>query len=285
VTLEKRLGSLPEKKWRPTVDRARRNLDRLLEMQYQVQDIIQHKTYKTRTILSHLLAQCADEFEAVIADRVGDDSILEGIRHYIDETYGINPMVPEVVVLDAFVQNRLADLKPKHAHREIEVRSRLGEAPGITIPTEALQKIFDGLLRNAVENTPDEGRVEVVVKSRGEGALLQVRDYGVGITPENQVRIFDGFFTTRETMDYSSKRPFDFNAGGKGTDLLRIKIFAERYGFEIELTSTRCALLPADGDICPGRISSCPRCSAGGGCHESVATIFSLYFPPAATAR
>jgi signal transduction histidine kinase len=161
----------------------------------------------------------------------------------------------------------------------------LGEAPGITIPTEALEKIFDGLLKNAVENTPDEGRVEVVVKSRAEGALLQVRDYGVGITPENQVRIFDGFFTTRETMDYSSKRPFDFNAGGKGTDLLRIKIFAERYGFEIELTSTRCALLPADGDICPGRISSCPRCSAGGGCHESVATIFSLYFPPAATAR
>ena len=39
VTLEKRLKSLPEKSWRSTVDRARRNLDRLLEMQYQIDDI------------------------------------------------------------------------------------------------------------------------------------------------------------------------------------------------------------------------------------------------------
>ena len=34
---------------------------------------------------------------------------------------------------------------------------------------------------------------------------------------------------------YSSKRAFDFNAGGKGADLLRMKIFAERYGFKIKM--------------------------------------------------
>ena len=47
VTLEKKLQSLPQESWQPTIDRARRNLDRLLEMQYQIYDIIQHKTYKT----------------------------------------------------------------------------------------------------------------------------------------------------------------------------------------------------------------------------------------------
>ena len=34
--------------------------------------------------------------------------------------------------------------------------------------------------------------------------------------------ISEGFFTTQDTMAYSSKKPFDFNAGGKGADLLRI---------------------------------------------------------------
>ena len=110
---------------------------------------------------------------------------------------------------------------------------------------------------------------------------MEVRDFGVGITEENQIRIFEGFFTTRETMKYSSKRPYDFNAGGKGSDLLRIKIFSERYNFKIDLKSSRCPFIPKDSDTCPGKISACPHCKGGGRCHQSVATVFSLYFPPA----
>ena len=106
-----------------------------------------------------------------------------------------------------------------------------------------------GLLKNAIENTPDEGRVEIFVKKKGAGTLLEVRDFGVGITSENQIRIFEGFFTTRETMDYSSKNPYDFNAGGKGADLLRIKIFSERYGFKIVLKSSRCPLIPHETTV------------------------------------
>jgi len=123
--------------------------------------------------------------------------------------------------------------------------------------------------------------VEVIVKRQGEGTLLEVRDFGVGITKENKTRIFEGFFTTQETMNYSSKRPFDFNAGGKGADLLRMKIFSERYDFKIGLKSYRCPFLPKDGDLCPGIISQCSHCKDGSGCHQTVATIFSIYFPPA----
>ena len=285
VTLEKRLKSLPEKSWRSTVDRARRNIDRLLEMQYQVHDIIQHKTYKPRKILSHMVAHCADELEALIAEQIGDDSFLDGIHSYINETYGTNEMVAQTIQPHAFIRTRLEYLRPFFAHRDIDVNLFLKAAPDIFIPVEAFQKIFDGLMKNAVENTPDEGRLDIIVKPKGDGVLLQVCDFGVGITPENQAQIFDGFFTTRETMDYSSKKPFDFNAGGKGSDLLRIKIFAERYGFEIKMNSTRCPLLPKDSETCPGRISACSHCNTGGGCHEKVATIFSLYFPPAASVR
>jgi len=110
-----------------------------------------------------------------------------------------------------------------------------------------------------------------------------VRDFGVGITKENQTRIFEGFFTTQETMDYSSKKPYDFNAGGKGADLLRMKIFSERYGFKIALKSSRCPLLAKVADVCPGRISRCPHCQKGRGCHQSAVTVFSLYFPPPAS--
>mgnify|MGYP001819029395 CR=1 FL=1 len=284
VILEKRLKNLPRESWQPTIDRARKNLDRLLEMQYQIDDIMQDKTDKARMILSQLLDQCADELEALIAEQVGEGQIVKRIKKRIEETYstgGSGELIAEKIQLDIFVIKRLEFLKSSFAHRQVGIITRLSVTAPISIPPDALQKVFDGLIINAIENTPDEGKVEVVVKRQGEGTLLEVRDFGVGITKENKARIFEGFFTTQETMNYSSKRPFDFNAGGKGADLLRMKIFSELYDFKIGLKSYRCPFLPKDGDPCPGTISECPHCKDGSGCHQSVATIFSIYFPPA----
>ena len=110
--------------------------------------------------------------------------------------------------------------------------------------------------------------------------MLEVRDYGVGMLEDAQKRIFEGFFPTHETLSYSSKRPFDFNAGGKGADLLRMKIFSERYGFKIDMFSARCLYIPKEGDNCLGSIQDCPHCSAVSDCHQSGGSAFSLYFPP-----
>jgi signal transduction histidine kinase len=104
----------------------------------------------------------------------------------------------------------------------------------------------------------------------------------VGITEEDQKRIFEGFFTTQETIAYSSKQPFDFNAGGKGADLLRMKIFSERYNFKIDMHSSRCRFIPKESDICPGRISNCSYCTRKEDCHHSGETTFTLFFPPPA---
>jgi PAS domain S-box-containing protein len=284
VILEKRLKSLPPESWQPTIERARKNLDRLLEMQYQIDDILQDKTDKARMMLSHLLDQCTDELETLIAEQIGEGQIVKRIKNNIEETYragGSGELIAEKIQLDTFVLKRLEILKPAFVHRQVNIITRLSATAPISIPSDPLRKVFDGLIKNAIENTPDEGKLEVVVKRQGEGTLLEVRDFGIGITKENKTRIFEGFFATQETMDYSSKRPFDFNAGGKGADLLRMKIFSERYNFKIRLESYRCPFIPKDSDTCPGTISKCPPCKDGSGCHQSVATIFSIYFPPA----
>jgi len=284
VILEKRLKDLPRESWQPTIDRARKNLDRLLEMQYQIDDILEDKTAKARMILSHLLDQCADELEALVAEQIGEGQIVKRIKKGIEEAYGAGgsgELIAEKIQLDTFVLKRLEFLRSEFDHRQVNIITRLSATASISIPPDPLRKVFDGLLKNAIENTPDEGKVEVVVKRQGEGTLLEVRDFGIGITKENKTRIFEGFFATQETMDYSSKSPFDFNAGGKGADLLRMKIFSERYEFKIGLESYRCPFIPKDSDTCPGTISKCPRCKDGSGCHQTVATIFSVYFPPA----
>jgi len=66
-----------------------------------------------------------------------------------------------------------------------------------------------------VENTPYEGKIEIHVGKRGYGIELVVRDYGVGITAENQRHIFEGFFVPRDILAYSSKKPLTLMPAAK----------------------------------------------------------------------
>jgi len=90
--------------------------------------------------------------------------------------------------------------------------------------------------------------------------------------------IFGGFFHTQETELYSSRRPYEFNAGGSGSDLLRTRAFSERYGFSVDFDSTRCKFIPEDRDRCPGKISSCPFIEKKSGCLSSGESTFSIRF-------
>ena len=174
---------------------------------------------------------------------------------------------------------RVVALAPHFSHRSVEIFEHLKENVLIHMPRDVMGKVIDGLIKNAMENTPDGGRVDLFVEQKENGVLLVVQDFGVGIVPENRKRIFEGFFSTQETMDYSSKHPFDFNAGGKGADLLRMKVFGERYGFQLSMTSTRCRFLEQPGTLCPGNISRCEACQAKEDCINSGGTSFTVFFP------
>jgi PAS domain S-box-containing protein len=278
--LSKKLATQSDETWKPTIERAQRNLQRILEIQYQVADIMRDKEYKTYELLSSVLDQTADELEVLIAAEVGEVGVMERVRKRIEETFGPKEAVPEEIPLNEYVNGRLEALELSFSHRQVEIKKHLESAFPVCIPLEDLQKVIDGLIKNAIENTPDEGEIDVTVRKKGEGSELVVRDYGVGITEENQKRIFEGFFTTQETMAYSSKRPFDFNAGGKGADLLRMKIFSERYNFRIDMASSRCPCLPEESDVCPGKISECKFCKGKPDCHRSGGTTFTVFFPP-----
>jgi signal transduction histidine kinase len=163
-------------------------------------------------------------------------------------------------------------------HRDIE------HGMDLTMDKNVLDKIFMGVIKNAIENTPDYGRIEVAAYSAPEGTWVHVRDYGIGINEEHQKNIFSGFFHTQDTNLYSTKRPYEFNAGGAGADLLRTKVFAARYGFSITLESTRCRFIPTDTDACTGQISTCPFITDERDCLSSGGTTVSLHFPKERTA-
>jgi signal transduction histidine kinase len=278
--LERRLGKTQDETWKRTMHRAKRNLDRLLDIQDEVDDIVQDKHQETYRMLSVLLDQCTDELENYIAQELEEGIITDRIRKRIEQVYGLEERISKELSLHEIVKKRIRPLKKCFSHRNVTLYSSLEPVPTIFIPPDVLEKMIDGLVKNAVENTPDEGQIEIIVRKKGAGAELIVRDEGVGITRESQKRIFEGFVVTQDTLAYSSKKPFDFNAGGRGADLLRMKIFSERYNFEIHLASSRCRFIPKESDTCPGRISECRHCKNKEDCGESGGSVFLLYFPP-----
>ena len=277
--LTKPLSAIPKDKWEPTIKRANRNLDRMLEMQYQIEDIMRYKHYDTHHILSLMLDECGDELVSLFVEEVGERPVIKEVRKRIDETFDRKKIPSKKVHLNRFVPEVLNKIRPLFSHREVEFITGFDTVPIIRLPEGHLKKVIIGLIKNGVENTPDEGRLETFVQKRTNGVELIVRDYGVGITAENQTRIFEGFFHTQESMDYSSKRPYDFNAGGRGIDLLRMKIFSERHNFKIDMVSSRCGYIPLDSDICPGRISQCGFVKDKDGCFRSGGTTFTIFFP------
>ena len=262
------------------LQRSRRNLQRLLDMQYEIEDILRERDYRSSAMLSNLLDACADELEALVAAETGDEGVVERIRKRIDHIFGVRTAQPEIIVPGPFVEKLMGRMRAEFAHRNIDVDFQAEATQSISIPPEVLTKITRGLVRNAVENTPDGSRVEVSVRSGEDGPELIVRDYGVGITEENQRLIFEEFFTTAEPQQYATRKPFDFNAGGRGFDLLRMKIFSERYHFNIRLQSRRCGRIPQDGDVCPGDAKICAQGNGKRDCTETGGTTVTVQFIP-----
>ncbi len=84
--------------------------------------------------------------------------------------------------------------------RKIQFKFDAEENVGTTqIAPVAFQRIFENLLRNAIDAVPDGGAVEVNIRNRNGRPTLIVIDNGHGIADEHKNQIFDFLFTTKGT--------------------------------------------------------------------------------------
>ena len=184
----------------------------------------------------------------------------------------------ELIFLYSFTERILKELKKRASHRKLHFHLEGTSGLYLNMNIKILEETLIGLLKNAIENTPDEGMIRVVLEQKGQWLLIKVQDFGIGITNENQRHLFDGLFHTLDTDLYTSKKPYDFGAGGKGLDLLQIKIYGKRFGFDISVGSQRCIYLPTNRDLCPGKISLCSHCKTQEDCFSSGGSTFCLSF-------
>jgi len=260
------------------VERVTRNLRRLKDLQTKIDDILNERPGQEKERILNLV-------EAAIAflDEVKDEPLTESVEiirrsiiKRLDSLHEVGEVREETFALDDFIRQICHEARLSIMGRQLEIVEKVQNGAYVEMDPKVLKKVFEGFLKNAIENTPDEGKIEIELKAEDRVARLDIRDFGVGITPENQKLIFSGFFHTQDTHSYASKKPYLFNAGGSGSDLLRARVLSERFGFSVDFSSRRCMYLPSDKDECPGRVSSCPFIKNKEDCLASGGSTFSL---------
>ena len=262
-----------------TINRGQRNVDRLLDLQAKIDDILNQKTVEEKERIINLIEDAASFVEEFKEEHSQNTELLSHISERIESLFSIEEIHKEKILLNDFLDDICNEVITSMKGRELNIIRNFEKGIFISMDKNMLKKVFLGLLKNAIENTPDEGKIEVAIQSEDNKIRIDINDYGVGITPQNQKMIFGGFFHTQDTELYSSRRPYEFNAGGSGADLLRTKSFSERYGFSLDFDSTRCKFILEDTDICPGKISACQFITEKSECFSSGGSTFSIKFP------
>ena len=205
--------------------------------------------------------------------------LLEIQRETNEIIHAYQELEEEDVLLFSFAEKALEKAKQRASYRDIRIHLDGERNLTVFVVPKILEDILEGLLSNAIENTPDEGMIRLKWEQKAQWIELKVQDFGIGITDENQRHLFDGLFHTQSAELYASKKPYDFGAGGKGLDLLKLKVYGQRFGFDISVATQRCLFLSKDKDLCPGRISLCPHCQETKDCLSSGGSIFCVTFP------
>jgi two-component system phosphate regulon sensor histidine kinase PhoR len=92
-----------------------------------------------------------------------------------------------------------------------------------------IEEIFNNLISNAINYSPEGGQVTVTAQGQGEYVEIRVEDTGVGISPEEMPKIFDKF--------YRVKHPKTRQIIGTGLGLAIVKGIVDAHHGTIDVES------------------------------------------------
>jgi len=90
-------------------------------------------------------------------------------------------------------------------------------------------ELVKNIIENAVRYNNPGGRVSVTIENDKRNTWLFVFDNGIGISPEEQTRIFERFYRVEKSRSVRS--------GGTGLGLSIVKHICALYGWKVSLKS------------------------------------------------
>ena len=134
------------------------------------------------------------------------------------------------VDLEEVVQECIESSAPAAEASDIQLATSTERVPAVRGHRVRLVQVVDNLISNALKFTPSGGRVDVRLSAVDGAAVIEVQDTGLGISDDEQQRLFERFF--RSSQATKNQIP------GSGLGLTITKAIVERHGGQIELESS-----------------------------------------------
>jgi signal transduction histidine kinase len=131
---------------------------------------------------------------AVVASEISRMETI--LNEYLSFSRPLEDLRPESLDLNAIARDVL-DVLAGRADQAGVALSVEGGAPPVHGDGRRLKEALINLVANAIEATPSGGKVALRLRTAAGAVVLEVRDTGRGIAPEDLERIGTSFFTTR----------------------------------------------------------------------------------------
>ena len=157
--------------------------------------------------------------------RLTDD--LFDISRITREKLGLHK---EHVELSEIVKTAVESSRPLIEERGHKITITLPASPVyVDADRVRLTQVVMNLINNAAKYTPDPGQIWLILELDNGQAVLQVKDTGIGIAPEDLPRLFDLF--------YQADRSFTRAEGGLGLGLTLVHRILELHGGTVQAFS------------------------------------------------
>jgi PAS domain S-box-containing protein len=154
---------------------------------------------------------------------------IERLRFIVNSMLDLNrtsPLERMPVDLNALVRKVMALVQHQARQYNVQVRLDLSDTlPPVSGSSQELLQVILNLVLNAIEAMPKGGDLRISSVARLDRVELIVADSGVGIASENLPRIFEPFFTMRES------------GSGTGLGLYLTKNIVQMHGGSISVES------------------------------------------------
>jgi signal transduction histidine kinase len=164
----------------------------------------------------HALTRFLSRCENLETDAADDQSTLDQVaiihqtNREIERIEGLMRMLlsygqpelfqPEDLDVRRELETTMSLLRPVLERSEVALLARFTEAPVfICMDPICFRQILVNLINNAKEATGKGGQIQVTVAATRENVEIQVADDGPGVPPADRERIFEPFYSTKET--------------------------------------------------------------------------------------
>lgn len=166
------------------------------------------------------IAEQADRLHQLILDLLSVARIESGQSRF---EIAVVPVAP-------LVDGCLAQFAAKAAAKQIALGAEPPpDAISVMADEEGLEQILSNLVDNALKYTPAAGRVTIRWQAIDGAVNIEVSDSGIGISPEDQARVFERFYR----VDKARSREL----GGTGLGLSIVKHLAQAFGGTVSVRS------------------------------------------------